>query len=86
MQEALNQVTDRLELPLLEEHKREQRDELNDHLPLSLHRAKVDEVTLAEPSDGTDASYVELAMYPPMTNTLATFRGSQSQAKLCCCR
>ena len=71
MQEALNQVTDRLELPLLGELKREQRDELNDRLPLSLLTANVDKVTLAEPSGGTDASYVELAVCPQMTNTLS---------------
>jgi len=68
MQEALNQVSDRLELPLPDEHRPEQRDELNDRMPLSLLTASVDEVTLAEPSDGIYASYVELAVCPPMSN------------------
>ena len=31
----------------------------------------MDEVTLAEPSRDISASYVELAVYPPMTNTLS---------------
>ena len=72
MQKALNQVSDLLELPLVEELKRETRDELDYRLPLSLFTASLDEVTLAEPSDEAHASYVELAVYPPMTNTLGS--------------
>jgi len=70
LQETLNRVSDLLELPLAEELKKETRDELNDRLPLTLLTANVDEVTLAEPSD-INASYVELAVYPPMTNTMS---------------
>ena len=87
MQEALNEVSDLLELSLAEELKRETRDELDDRFPLLLRTANIDEVTLAEPSDEIDASFVELAVYSPMTNTFRViFQGSQSQVKSCCFR
>ena len=38
---------------------------------MALLTANVDEVTLAEPNTDNNASYVELAVYPPMTNTLS---------------
>jgi hypothetical protein len=71
LQEALNRVSDLLELPLPEELKKETRNELDDRMPLSLLTADVDEVTLAEPSTDVSASYVELGVSPPMTNTLS---------------
>ena len=71
LQEALNRVSDLLELLLAEELKMKTRDELNDRLPLALLTANVDEVTMAEPSSEVNASYVELAVYPPMANTLS---------------
>ena len=54
-----------------EELKKETRNELDDRLPLSLLTANVDEITSAEPSTDISASYVELAVYPPMTNTMS---------------
>ena len=47
------------------------RDELNDRMPVSLLTADLDAVTLAEPSQDIDSDFVELAVYPPMTNTLS---------------
>ena len=72
LQESLDRVSDLLELPLPEELKKETRNELDDRLPLSLLTANVDEVTLEEPSTDISASYVELAVYSPMTNTLSS--------------
>ena len=54
-----------------EELKEVTRNKLDDRLPLSLLIANVDEVTLAEPSADISASYVELAVYPPLTNTMS---------------
>jgi hypothetical protein len=70
LQESLNQVSDLLDFPLPEKLKEKERDELHDRLPLALLSANIDEVTLAEPSYDLNASHVELAVYPPMTDNL----------------
>ena len=71
MQDCLNKVMDMLELPLADDMAKETHNELNDRMPLSLLTANVDEVTLAEPQVDPNVSYVELAVYPPMSNTLS---------------
>ena len=46
-------------------------DDRSDRLPLSLLSANIDEVTLANADFTPSERFVELAVYPPMSNTLS---------------
>ena len=59
---------------------------MNDGMPLSLLTANVDEVTLADPGFEVSASYVELAVYPPMANTLSRLPREPKSGEIVLCR
>ena len=70
-QAELDKVADLLEIPLPTEMHEAKHDDQSDRMPLSLLCANIDAVTLAEPLNEIDQEFVELAVYPPMSNTLS---------------
>ena len=51
-----------------------QHDDLSDRMPLSLLNVPAESIVLATPLEVSQDQYVELAIYPPMTRTLALDR------------
>ena len=71
-----------LKTPLGTEMEQTTRNELDDRLPLTLLLANVDEVTLVEPIIAAEVDHVELAIYPPMTNTMSNLPRKPKQGEI----